>query len=162
MLVEHFDQLGEVGKRAGETVDLVDDDDVELASSDLVQQILQGRAIQRRARQTAVVEPVPNQDPAFMRLALDIGLTGLPLGVERVEGQIQIVLGRLARVDRAALAFGSDLLHGRPPATPDTGLQAGTATGSTGRLPSRRRLGLAVAVNGSPTGGRLLLIMHLL
>ena len=50
-----------------------------------------------------------------MRLALDIGLAGLPLGVERIEGQIQIVFGRLARVDRAALAFGSDSLHGRRP-----------------------------------------------
>jgi hypothetical protein len=115
MFVEHFDQLCEVGEGAGETVDLVDNDNVELASSDLVQQILQGRAIQRSAGQAAVVEPVPNQYPAFVRLALDIGLTGLPLGVQRVEGQIQIVLGRLARVDRAALAFGSDSLHGPPP-----------------------------------------------
>jgi len=77
-------------------------------AQDIVQQILQGRAIQRGAGQAAVVEPLPNQYPTFMRLALDVGLTGLPLGVQRVEGQIQIVLGRLARVDRAALAFGSD------------------------------------------------------
>src|SRR5271157_1539564 len=115
MFVECFDELCEVGKRAGETVDLVDNDNVDLASPDLVQQILQGRAIQRSAGQAAVVESIPDQSPAFMRLALDIGLTGLPLGVKRVEGQIQIVLGRLARVDRAALAFGSDCLHGPPP-----------------------------------------------
>ena len=101
-----FDQLGEVGKRAGEPVDLVDDDDVDLAGPDLVQQGLQGRAIQRSAGQPAIVEPISGtQHPAFMRLALDIGLAGLSLGVERVEGEIEIVLGRLARVDRAALRF---------------------------------------------------------
>ena len=119
MFVERFHQLCEVGEGAGETVDLVDNDNVDLASSDLVQQVLQGRAIQRSAGKAAVVEPLPNQYPAFMRLTLDIGLTGFPLGVQRVEGQIQIVLGRLARVDRAALTFGSDILHRRPPASPD-------------------------------------------
>ena len=31
-----------------------------------------------------------------MRLALDIGLTGFPLGIERVEGEIEIMLGRFA------------------------------------------------------------------
>ena len=87
--------------------------------TDLVQQVLQGRAIQRSAGQAAVVEPVPNQYPAFMRLALDIGLTRLPLGVQRAEGQIQIVLGRVSRVDRAALALGSDSLHRPPPLWPD-------------------------------------------
>ena len=82
MFVEHFDELGEVGEGSGETVHLIDNDNVDLAGSDLVQQILQGRAIQRSAGQAAVVEPVPNQYPAFMRLTLDIGLTGLPLGVQ--------------------------------------------------------------------------------
>ena len=46
MFVECFDQLREVGEGTGETVDLVDNDNVDLASPDLVQQILQGRAIQ--------------------------------------------------------------------------------------------------------------------
>ena len=42
-----------------------------------------------------------------MRLALDVGLASFPLGVERVEGEIEIMLGRLARVDRAALHNGA-------------------------------------------------------
>jgi hypothetical protein len=103
-LVEQLDALCEIGERAGETVDLVDHDDVDLTSPDRVQELLQGRTIERGAREAAVVEAVPNQHPALVRLALDIGLTGLPLGVERVEGQIEVVLGRFARVDRAALA----------------------------------------------------------
>ena len=46
-----------------------------------------------------------------MGLALDIGLAGLPLGIEGVELEVEIMLGRFAGVDRAAenLAFG--LLH---------------------------------------------------
>ena len=103
MLVEQLDELGEVGKRAGEPVDLVDDDDVDPVGPDLVQQALQGRAIERSAGEAAVIEPVANEPPALMRLALDVGLTGLPLGIERVEGEVEIMLGRFAGVDRAAL-----------------------------------------------------------
>ena len=50
MLVEQLHQLGEVGQRAGQPVDLVDDDDVDLPGSHLVQQVLQGRAVERGAR----------------------------------------------------------------------------------------------------------------
>jgi len=71
------------------------------------EQALKGRAVQGRPRQTAIVEAVAHKGPALMRLALDISLAGLPLGIERGEGQIEIMLCRLARVDRAALAFGS-------------------------------------------------------
>ena len=46
-----------------------------------------------------------------MRLALDVGLAGLALGIERVEGEVEIMFGRFARVDRAALALRSDRLH---------------------------------------------------
>ncbi len=49
--------------------------------------------------------------PAFMGLALDIGLASLALSVERVEGHIEVVLGRLARVDRAPLGFWCGMLY---------------------------------------------------
>ena len=42
-----------------------------------------------------------------MGLALDIGLAGLALGIERVEGEVEIMLGRFAGVDRAALRFSA-------------------------------------------------------
>ena len=35
-------------------------------------------------------------------MALYTGLAGLALGVERIEGKIQVVLGRLASIDGAA------------------------------------------------------------
>ena len=50
MLVEELNQLGEVGERAGQPVDLVDHDDVDLPSPYIIQQFLKGRAIQGGAR----------------------------------------------------------------------------------------------------------------
>ena len=53
MLVEELDQLGEVGERAGQPVDLVDDDDVDPSRANGVQQLLAERAspsIRRRSR----------------------------------------------------------------------------------------------------------------
>ena len=114
MLVEKFDELGEVGERPGQAVDLVDDDDVDLLGPNLLEQRLQGRALQRGAGEAAIVEAVRDQAPALMRLALDIGLAGFALGVEGVEGEIEIMLGRFARIDRAALGLWHDRLRECP------------------------------------------------
>jgi len=45
MGIEQFDQFCEVGQRSGQPVDLIDDDDVDLAGSDIVQQPLQVRTV---------------------------------------------------------------------------------------------------------------------
>jgi hypothetical protein len=45
MGIEQLDQLGEVGERAGQAIDLVDHDDVDLAGSDILQQVLQRRTV---------------------------------------------------------------------------------------------------------------------
>ena len=45
---------------------------------------------------------VGDQAPALVRLALDVGLAGFALGVERVELEVEIMLGRFPGVDRAA------------------------------------------------------------
>ena len=42
MMVEQLDQLGEIGERAGEPVDLVDHHDGDLAGPDISQKLLQG------------------------------------------------------------------------------------------------------------------------
>ena len=47
-----------------------------------------------------------------MRLALDVGLTGLTLRIERVEGEVEIMLGRFAGIDRATLRLGDQITHG--------------------------------------------------
>ena len=45
MGIEQLDQLCEVGQRSGEAVDLVNDDDVDLPASDIVQKLLQVRTV---------------------------------------------------------------------------------------------------------------------
>ncbi len=63
--------------------------------------LLQGRAVKGGAGKRAVVKALGNQAPSFMRLAFDIGLTSLTLGVEGVEREVQIMFGGFSRVDRA-------------------------------------------------------------
>jgi hypothetical protein len=74
MPVEQLDQLGEIGERPGQTVDLVDDDDIDLAAADIIQQLLQRGAVERGARQTAIVVAGSDQPPALVGLTLDVGL----------------------------------------------------------------------------------------
>ena len=105
MLIEQLDQLGEVGKRARQSIDLIDQDDVDLAVPDVVEQPLQGRTVQGCAGEPAVVIMVGDEPPAFMGLALYIGLAGFPLRIERVELKVKVMLGGFAGVDRAALPF---------------------------------------------------------
>jgi hypothetical protein len=66
MLIEQLDQLGEVGKRAGEAVDLVDHHDGDLAGPDIGQELLQGSAVEGGTREPAIVVAIRNQAPALM------------------------------------------------------------------------------------------------
>jgi hypothetical protein len=100
--IEHVDDLGEVRKRPGEPVDLVDHDLVDPAAPDIVEEVLQRRAFQTAAGQAAIVVAVWQHHPALVLLAGDVGGAGLPLGMERVELLLQPVLGALAGIDGAA------------------------------------------------------------
>ncbi len=111
MGVERLDQLGEVGKRTRQPIDLVDNDDVHLALPHLGEELLQSRAIQRCAGQSAVVIALGREPPAFVGLALHIGLAGLALRIERVESEVEVMLGRFAGVDGAALRLRRGRLH---------------------------------------------------
>ena len=61
MGVEELDQLGEVGQRAGQAIDLVDHDDVDLAGADVGEQPLQGGPVHRAAGKAAIVIGCPDQ-----------------------------------------------------------------------------------------------------
>ena len=66
------------------------------------------------------------QRPMALALTLYIGLTGLALGVERVESKLKIVLGRLARIDGAVRELADRSVHAtRPPMTHERRLIAG-------------------------------------
>jgi hypothetical protein len=113
MRVEQLDQLGEVGERARQPVDLVDDDHVDPMSANVVQQPLEGWPVHRAAGVAAVVVVGPDQLPAFVSLALDVGFRCFPLVVERVELLLQAMLSRDAGVDGAAQhRFASPRSHG--------------------------------------------------
>jgi hypothetical protein len=105
MLVEQLDQLGEVGERARQSIDLIDQDDIDLAVPDVVEQPLQRWAVQGRAREAAVIIVVGNEPPTFMGLALYLGLTGFSLRIQRVEHELEVMLGRFSGKDRATLPF---------------------------------------------------------
>src|SRR6266545_365575 len=111
MLIEQLDQLSEVRQRACEPVDLVDHHDGDLSGPDIREQGLQGGAVEGGTREAAIVVVVGDEPPALVGLTLDVGLAGLPLGIERVELKVKIMLGRLASVDRAAKELSLGWLH---------------------------------------------------
>jgi hypothetical protein len=55
MGIEQFDQLGKVGERPGQTVDLVDHDDIDLAGSDIIQKTRQVGTVGRSSGIAAIV-----------------------------------------------------------------------------------------------------------
>ncbi len=117
MGVEHVDQLGEVGERACQPVDLVDHDQVDAPGTDVVEQALQGRTQHRAAGDAAIVVEGRQGAPALVPLAEDVGLTRLALCMQGVELLLQPFLGRLSRVDGASHLLGVGGGRGTCPAT---------------------------------------------
>jgi hypothetical protein len=115
MLVEGLDELREVGKRARQAIDLIDDDNVDLAQSDVREERLQGRALQGSAGNPAIVVALGAEPPALMGLRLDVRLGRLALGIERIELLLEPMLGRFAGVDGAAERLAGRF-HDPPPA----------------------------------------------
>src|ERR1700736_576738 len=100
--VEDLDDLGKIGERAGQPVDLVDNHRVDPTRRDVGKQLLQSRPIHRRAGEPAVIINRPQADPAFMPLAVDEGLAGFALRLQRIELLFEPFLGRFASVDPTA------------------------------------------------------------
>jgi hypothetical protein len=109
--IEQLDELGEISKRAGQPIDLVNQYNVDRACPDIRQELLQSGPLERGAGECAIVVAAGDQPPAFVRLTPYICLTGLALGIERVEGKLKIVLGGLARIDRAARELADEVVH---------------------------------------------------
>src|SRR5271169_1448384 len=117
MFVEHLNQLGEVPERAGQPIDLIDDDHVDTSGLNIGEQFLQ--PIHRTTGIATVVVVIAEQAPTLMCLTLDVGLRSFPLGVEGVEVLFEPLVRRDPRIDRAAeTAFSRLIRHGG--AFPDT------------------------------------------
>ena len=71
MGIEQFDQLGEIGQGARQAIDLVDDNDIDPLGSNVVEQLLQGRAVGGSARESAIVISGTNQYSTGMSLTAD-------------------------------------------------------------------------------------------
>ena len=114
VFVEQLDELGEVGQRPCQPVDLVDDDDIDPSRANVIQQPCQGRPVYGTARKATIVITISDQLPAFVSLTPDIGLRRFSLIVERVKPLFQSILGRDTSINRAARArFAALPIHGR-------------------------------------------------
>ena len=90
-----LNQPGEIGKRPSKPIDLVDDDNVDAAGSDVGEQGLQRRPLHAAAREPAIVIAGPGRCPPLVLLAADVGLAGVALRRERVEFLFEPFLGGL-------------------------------------------------------------------
>src|SRR3984893_8487374 len=115
MGIEQLNQLGEVGQRPRQAVDLVDDDDVNLPGADIVQQLLKVGTLGGPAGGSPIVIAGADQSPAGMGLAFDVGGGSLVLRVQRVDLLVEPVLGRDPGIDRAADLLDRSSPHGWTP-----------------------------------------------
>src|SRR6202790_685116 len=77
---------------------VVDNDDIDPAGVNVLQELLKGRAVEIAAGIGGVVVMLGQGPPSLRGLTLYICFAGIPLGIERVELQFQAMLGRLAGV----------------------------------------------------------------
>ena len=138
--------LGEIGERAGQPVDLVDDEDVDPPGLDVGKQALQRRALQGGARDAAIVVTGGQRDPPLVLLAGDIGRAGLALGLQRVEVLLESFFRGFTGIDGAAYRCGSlrswwfpALTHGPPPMPPPRYGHLKAADRKSGARTSARR-----------------------
>src|ERR1700740_1403893 len=80
--IEDLDDLGKIGERAGQPVDLVDNDGVDPPRREVSQQPLQTRPTHPRAGEPALIKSRAQAAPAFLPLALDEGLAGFTLRLQ--------------------------------------------------------------------------------
>jgi hypothetical protein len=68
MRIEELNKLGKVSQRAGEAIDFVDDDDIDLARTNVGQKLLQAGTLHRPAREATIIIRARHKLPALMRL----------------------------------------------------------------------------------------------
>src|SRR6266850_4470737 len=113
MGIEQLNQLGEVRQRPRQAIDLIDNDDVDLPGADVLQQSLQIGTVGRPTGVSPIVIAGPDQGPAGMGLAFDIGGGSIVLRIQRVELLVEPVLSRDPRIDGAADRSDGWSLHDR-------------------------------------------------
>src|SRR5437899_10960350 len=92
----------EVGKRACQTVDLVDYHQIDQPRRDVGKQTLERRALNGRPGEAAIGIRGADELPALMGLTLYVSLSRLALGIKTIEVLFEPVLGGFAGIDSAA------------------------------------------------------------
>src|SRR6266481_1659753 len=105
--------LAKSAKRPRQAIDLIDNDDVDLPGADVLQQSLQIGTVGRPTGVSPIVIAGPDQGPAGMGLAFDIGGGSIVLRIQRVELLVEPVLGGDPCIDRAADRSDGRSLHDR-------------------------------------------------
>ena len=85
ILIQQLDQLGEIGERAGEPVDLVDRMVLILPALTSVGRTCRAGRSSEAPEEGAIVVTIGNKPPTLMAPTLYIGLASFALGIEQVE-----------------------------------------------------------------------------
>jgi hypothetical protein len=102
LFVELFDDLGEVGQGAGESVNFINDDGVDSLRGNIVQKLFQSWPFHVAAGEAAIVIASGDDMPSLVALAEDVSFARLSLGIQGIERLLQPLLGRFAGIDGAA------------------------------------------------------------
>jgi hypothetical protein len=100
--IENVHNLREIGQRSGQSIDFVDYHNVDSPLRYIVHEACGTRTVHVATRISAIVVGSIDLLPTFMRLALDVGLTGLALRVERIESQFEALFRGFACTNGAA------------------------------------------------------------
>src|SRR5271156_2797749 len=106
LFIECLNDLGKVSQRSRQPVDLIYNDGIDSSGSNVLKQAFEGGPLHVSTGVTAVIVFRCNRLPAFVPLAENIGFASLALGMERIEGLLQTLLGRFAGLNRTTHAGG--------------------------------------------------------
>ena len=97
--VKELNEPDKIRQRAGQPVDLVDHDHIDFARAHILEQPLQRRSLGIAAGEAAIAVVASQQRPARMGLTSDIGLSGIVLGIQRIEVLFEPSIARYPGVD---------------------------------------------------------------
>ena len=100
VLLEDLLKMNEADNRADQTVELVDDHDVDLPRLDACKHVRQSRSFDRTAGIASVGKHNRMLHPTMKSLRTDVGSAGVRLGLQRIVVHIEAVRRRLADIDR--------------------------------------------------------------
>src|SRR6185369_3941448 len=86
----------------GQTVDLIDDNDIDAPRFDISQQPLERWPFHVAAGMSAIIIAIWSERPALVALRPNIGFASLALGIKAIEALVQPLLSGFARIDCAA------------------------------------------------------------